>query len=89
MIRIEGTIETPHGHPECVAAALEPDNLTLIRTCPVEGGVRAGIDGTKLRSIHRLGGRLSHEPRNRGGVSAPARHGNGEVRSELRIRTRT
>ncbi|KUK63840.1 MAG: Uncharacterized protein XD82_0085 [Methanoculleus marisnigri] len=51
MIRIEGTIETPHSHPECVAAALEPDNLTLIRTYPVEGGVRAEIDGTRLRSI--------------------------------------
>ncbi len=51
MIRIEGTIETPHGHPGCVAAALEPDNLTLIRTRPVEGGVRAEIDGTRLRSI--------------------------------------
>ncbi|MCM2465413.1 KEOPS complex subunit Pcc1 [Methanoculleus oceani] len=51
MIRIEGAIETPHGHPECVAAALEPDNLTLIRTYPIEGGVRAEIDGTRLRSI--------------------------------------
>jgi hypothetical protein len=51
MIRIEGTIETPHAHPECVAAALEPDNLTLIRTRPVRGGVRAEIDGTRLRSI--------------------------------------
>lgn len=51
MIRIEGTIETPHSRPECVAAALEPDNLTLIRTCPIEGGVRAEIDGTRLRSI--------------------------------------
>ncbi|WP_292518736.1 KEOPS complex subunit Pcc1 [Methanoculleus sp.] len=51
MIRIEGTIETPHNHPGCVAAALEPDNLTLIRTNPIEGGVRAEIDGTRLRSI--------------------------------------
>ena len=51
MIRIEGFIETPHRHPQCVAAALEPDNLTLIRTYPIEGGVRAEIDGTKLRSI--------------------------------------
>ncbi|MDV2481392.1 hypothetical protein F8E02_05095 [Methanoculleus sp. Wushi-C6] len=51
MIRIEGTIETPHAHPECVAAALEPDNLTLIRTSPVGGGVRAEIDGARLRSI--------------------------------------
>ena len=51
MIRIEGIIKTPHHHPDCVAAALEPDNLTLIRTHPVEGGVRAEIDGTKLRSI--------------------------------------
>jgi hypothetical protein len=51
MIRIEGIIETPHGHPECVAAALEPDNLTLIRTTAIEGGVRAEIAGTRLRSI--------------------------------------
>lgn len=51
MIRIEGIIETPHRHPDCVAAALEPDNLTLIRTHPVKGGVQAEIDGTKLRSI--------------------------------------
>lgn len=51
MIRVEGIIETPHRHPDCVAAALEPDNLTLIRTYPTEGGVRAEIDGTKLRSI--------------------------------------
>ena len=51
MIRIEGTIETPHSLPGCVAAALEPDNLTLIRTVPLEGGVRAEIDGTRLRSI--------------------------------------
>ena len=54
MIRVEGIIETPHRHPDCVAAALEPDNLTLIRTYPTEGGVRAEIDGTRLRSIsHR------------------------------------
>jgi hypothetical protein len=51
MIRIEGAIETPHSLPECVAAALEPDNLTLIRTFPIEGGVRAEIGGTRLRSI--------------------------------------
>lgn len=51
MIRIEGIIETPHSLPGCVAAALEPDNLTLIRTITVEGGVRAEIDGTRLRSI--------------------------------------
>ncbi|NMA11116.1 KEOPS complex Pcc1-like subunit [Methanoculleus chikugoensis] len=51
MIRIEGAIETPHSLPGCVAAALEPDNLTLIRTVPIEGGVRAEIDGTRLRSI--------------------------------------
>ncbi|MDK2989774.1 MAG: hypothetical protein PWR16_1303 [Methanoculleus sp.] len=51
MMRIEGTIETPHSLPECVAAALEPDNLTLIRTSPIGGGVRAEIDGTRLRSI--------------------------------------
>ena len=51
MTRIEGTIETPHSLPGCVAAALEPDNLTLIRTYPVRGGVRAEIGGTRLRSI--------------------------------------
>ena len=51
MIRIEGTITTPHTHPGCVAAALEPDNLALIRTSALEGGVRAEIDGTRLRSI--------------------------------------
>ncbi|NLA38610.1 MAG: hypothetical protein GX882_04330 [Methanomicrobiales archaeon] len=51
MIRVEGIIETRHRHPECVAAALEPDNLTLIRTHPIEGGVRAEIEGTRLRSI--------------------------------------
>ena len=51
MILIEGTIETPHSHPACVAAALEPDNLTLIRTYPGEGCVRAEIEGTRLRSI--------------------------------------
>lgn len=51
MIRVEGIIETPHRHPDCVAAALEPDNLTLIRTTAIEGGVRAEIGGTKLRSI--------------------------------------
>jgi len=51
MTRIEGVIETPHSRPECVAAALEPDNLALIRTCPIEGGVRAEIGGTRLRSI--------------------------------------
>ncbi|MDD2473252.1 MULTISPECIES: KEOPS complex subunit Pcc1 [unclassified Methanoculleus] len=51
MTGIEGVIKTPHSHPECVAAALEPDNLTLIRAYPVKGGVRAEIDGTRLRSI--------------------------------------
>ncbi|MDN7012508.1 hypothetical protein FGW20_05525 [Methanoculleus sp. FWC-SCC3] len=51
MIGIEGAIETPHTLPGCVAAALEPDNLTLIRTTTIEGGVRAEIDGTRLRSI--------------------------------------
>ncbi len=51
MTWIEGTIETPHGFPGCVAAALEPDNLTLIRAFPVKGGVQADISGTRLRSI--------------------------------------
>ncbi|MCK9299337.1 hypothetical protein HL657_03085 [Methanoculleus sp. YWC-01] len=51
MIRIKGVIETPHRFPECVAAALEPDNLTLIRTTAIEGAVRAEICGTRLRSI--------------------------------------
>jgi len=51
MIRIEGAIETPHSLPGCVAAALEPDNLTLIRTTAIRGRVRAEIDGTRLRSI--------------------------------------
>ncbi|HOB17795.1 MAG TPA: KEOPS complex subunit Pcc1 [Candidatus Methanoculleus thermohydrogenotrophicum] len=51
MIRVEGSIETPHRHPGCVAAALEPDNLTLMRTFPTEKGVRAEIKGAGLRSI--------------------------------------
>jgi hypothetical protein len=34
-----------------VAAALEPDNLNLIRTIQVGGGVQALVDGTRLRSI--------------------------------------
>ena len=51
MIRIEGMIVTPHRYPGCVAAALEPDNLTLIRTYPTEEGVRTEIAGTRLRSI--------------------------------------
>jgi hypothetical protein len=51
MIQVEGIIETPHSHPACVAAALEPDNLTLIKTIPGEGCVRARIEGTRLRSI--------------------------------------
>ncbi|NQS74188.1 MAG: hypothetical protein HQP72_07360 [Methanoculleus sp.] len=51
MIRVEGSIETPHRYPDCVAAALEPDNLALMRTYPTEGGVRAEIEGARLRSI--------------------------------------
>jgi len=54
MIRVEGSIETPHRHPGCVAAALEPDNLTLMRTFPTEKGVRAEIKGPGSgRSSHR------------------------------------
>jgi hypothetical protein len=34
-----------------VAAALEPDNLNLIRTVQIEGGVQALVDGARLRSI--------------------------------------
>ncbi len=52
MIRVEGSIETPHRHPDCVAAALEPDNLALMRTYPTtEGRVRVEIEGARLRSI--------------------------------------
>ena len=51
MIRVLGVIETRHNHPGCVAAALEPDNLNLIRTVQVEGGVQALVDGARLRSI--------------------------------------
>lgn len=51
MIRVRGVIETQHNHPSCVAAALEPDNLTLIRTVATGEGVRAEVDGTRLRSI--------------------------------------
>jgi hypothetical protein len=51
MIRVLGVIETRHNHPGCVAAALEPDNLNLIRTAQVEGGVQALVDGARLRSI--------------------------------------
>lgn len=51
MIKIEGSIETSHRHPSCVAAALEPDNLTLMRTYSAEDRVRTEISGAKLRSI--------------------------------------
>ncbi len=51
MIRIEGTIVTPHTRAQCVAGALRPDNLSLIRTYPVEGGVRTDISGDRLRSV--------------------------------------
>jgi hypothetical protein len=51
MIRVLGVIETRHNHPGCVAAALEPDNLNLIRTVQIEGGVQALVDGARLRSI--------------------------------------
>jgi hypothetical protein len=51
MMRITGRIYTPHRHPRCVAAALEPDNLTSIRTCQAGTEVRTEIAGTRLRSI--------------------------------------
>ncbi|MDN7024548.1 hypothetical protein FGU65_06545 [Methanoculleus sp. FWC-SCC1] len=51
MIRIEGTIVTPHADAACVAGAVSPDNLSLIRTSPAEGGVKTEIAGTRLRSV--------------------------------------
>lgn len=54
MIRVEGSIETPHRYPDCVAAALEPDNLALMRTYPTEGGCGPRSKGPDYgRSSHR------------------------------------
>ncbi|KUG20849.1 MAG: hypothetical protein KO206_05020 [Methanomicrobiaceae archaeon] len=50
-IQIEGTIITPHARPDCVAAAVIPDNLSLIRTSVAGGCVRTDIQGEQLRSI--------------------------------------
>ncbi|RXE57069.1 hypothetical protein ABH15_02765 [Methanoculleus taiwanensis] len=51
MIRIEGTIVTAHEEAACVAAALRPDNLSLMRTSADGGAVRTDIAGTRLRSV--------------------------------------
>ncbi len=49
MIRVLGVIETRHNHPGCVAAALEPDNLNLIRT----EGLKAGKPRSGTVSTYR------------------------------------
>ncbi len=51
MIRVDGTISTPHPRAACVAAALAPDNLSLIRTRAADGSVTTDLSGTRLRSI--------------------------------------
>ena len=49
--RIEGSICTPHAHPECVAGALSSDNLSNMRTQASGGMVRTDISADRLRSV--------------------------------------
>lgn len=51
MTTIEGTILTRHGHPECVAGAVRPDNLSSMRTTEMNGMVVTTVAGSQLRSV--------------------------------------
>jgi hypothetical protein len=51
MTKIEGSIRTRHRYPECVAAAVKPDNLSSMRTGEMNGMVITTVAGSQLRSV--------------------------------------
>jgi len=50
-MRIDGVIATSHRNPSCIAAAIQVDNLSAMKTDSTGDTVRTTITGTKLRSI--------------------------------------
>jgi len=51
MKKIEGTIRTRHGYPECVAGAVRPDNLSSMHTGEMNDMVVTTVSGSQLRSV--------------------------------------
>ncbi|HUU75497.1 MAG TPA: KEOPS complex subunit Pcc1 [Methanoregulaceae archaeon] len=51
MMKIKGTIRTWHRHPECVAGAVKPDNLSSMHTGEGEDAVITVVRGQQLRSV--------------------------------------
>jgi hypothetical protein len=51
MIQIQGILSTEHRYPACVAAALRPDNLPSMETCPQGSRVITTLQGTSVRSM--------------------------------------
>lgn len=51
MMHIFATIRTTHEKPNCIAAALKPDNLSVMVTVAHEKSVVTTIKGDQLRSI--------------------------------------
>ncbi len=51
MISIEGTIQTEHKRPECVAASLSVDNLSMMTTSASGTRVKTTVRGRNLRSV--------------------------------------
>ncbi|HDQ07307.1 MAG TPA: hypothetical protein ENN44_00760 [Methanoculleus sp.] len=47
---LQGTIRTLHARPECVAGALNADNLHGMQTRAADGVVETSFDSEKIRS---------------------------------------
>jgi len=47
---LQGTIRTRHARPECVAGALNADNLHGMQTRAADGVVETTFDSEKIRS---------------------------------------
>jgi len=47
---VKGTIRTPHARPDCVAGALDADNLHGMHTRAADGVVETTFTSTKIRS---------------------------------------
>ncbi|MBO4354717.1 MAG: hypothetical protein IK060_04060 [Methanomicrobium sp.] len=50
-MKITGEISTQHTHPECVAKALDTDNMPYMKTAVRENTVVFTIESEKIRSV--------------------------------------
>lgn len=50
-MKITGEISTLHSHPECVAKALDTDNMPHMKTAVRENRVVFTIESDKIRSV--------------------------------------